>query len=527
MEIADVAPSQRTLPALLARRAGSGGDAPLLRLGPIARSASAMTERAARLAGAFAARGVRAGDRIALLSQSRIEVLDSFVACGWLGAVLVPINTSTRGPQLEHILGNAQPRVLAVEPDLLERLDSVDGLPDALEQVWGLGDHPAAWRGRPITSFPEDGDAVAPAPVQPGDDLAVLYTSGTTGPSKGVRCPHGQFYWWGVNSGEALGVREGDVLYTCLPLFHTNALNAFLQALVNEACLTVGARFSASRFWDELAESGATVTYLLGTMVSILCSRDPTPAERAHRTRVALAPATPAALWPVCKERFGIEVVEAHGMTETNLVIGPRDGEQKAGTMGRVMPGFHARVVDDHDVEVPDGTAGELVVRADQPYAFTTGYWQMPDATVATFRNLWLHTGDRVVRDGDGWYRFVDRLKDAIRRRGENISSWEVEQVLLGHRSVAAAAVVPVPSELGEDEVMAFVVPSADATPTPVELVEHCQERLAYFAVPRYIELVEALPVTSNGKVQKFELRARGVSETTWDRERAGFRLRR
>lgn len=523
----EVAPSQRTLPALLARRAESDGDAPLLRIGPVVRSAAAMSERAAHLAGAFAARGVRAGDRVALLSRNRVEVLDSFAACGWLGAVLVPLNVSTRGQQLTHILGNAEPRVLVIEPDLLERLDTVDGLPDGLEQLWGLGDHPSVWRGRRIDPFPEDGDALAPASVLPGDDLAVLYTSGTTGPSKGVRCPHGQFYWWGVNSGGALGVREGDVLYTCLPLFHTNALNAFLQALVNEASLVVGERFSASRFWDELVRSDATVTYLLGTMVSILCSRPPTPAERAHRTRVALAPATPAELWPVCKERFGIEVVEAHGMTETNLVIGPRGGEQRPGTMGRVMPGFHARVVDDHDVELPDGTPGELVVRADEPFAFTTGYWRMPEATVSTFRNLWLHTGDRVVRDDGGWFRFVDRLKDAIRRRGENISSWEVEQVLVAHPGVAAVAVVPVPSELGEDEVMAFVVPSDGSAPTPVELVEHCQERLASFAVPRYVELVPGLPVTSNGKVQKFELRARGVSDATWDREREGFRLRR
>ncbi len=523
----EVAPSQRTLPALLRQRAESSGDTPLLRVGPVLRSAEGMAEHTAQVAGAFAARGVQRGDRIAVISTNRVEVLDTFAACGWLGATLVPINVSARGPQLEHIVHDAKPRVLVVEPGLLDRFDGIDRLPGSLEQLWGLGDHPATWRERRIQSFPGNGDAITPAPVLPGDDLALLYTSGTTGPSKGVRCPHGQFYWWGVNSGAALDVHSGDVLYTCLPLFHTNALNAFLQALVNEASLVVGERFSASRFWERLVESKATVTYLLGTMVSILCSRDETPAERAHSVRVALAPATPAALWPVCKERFGIEIVEAHGMTETNLVIGPRDGAQKPGMMGRVMPGFHARVVDEHDVQVPDGTAGELVVRADEPFAFTTGYWRMPEATVSAFRNLWLHTGDRVVRDADGWYRFLDRLKDAIRRRGENVSSWEVEQVLVGHPGVAAIAVVPVPSELGEDEVMAFVVPSTDPPPSPMELVEHCQGRLAYFAVPRYIELVEDLPVTSNGKVQKFELRARGVSERTWDREKAGIRLRR
>lgn len=464
---------------------------------------------------------------MALLSENRIEVLDCIAACGWLGAMLVPLNTSMRGPQLAHVLHNAEPRVLVVEAGLLQRLDTIELLPDSTTQLWCLDDHPASWGSRPLEPFPVDGDAMEPASVRPGDTLAVLYTSGTTGPSKGVCCPHAQFYWWGVNSGDALGVGEGDVLYTCLPLFHTNALNAFFQALVHDACLVVGPRFSASQFWAHLARSDATVTYLLGTMVSILCAREPTSDERAHRTRVALAPGTPATLWTVCKERFGIDVVEAHGMTETNLVIGPRGGQQKPGMMGKVMPGFHARVVDEHDVEVRDGTPGELVMRADEPFAFTTGYWRMPDATVSCFRNLWLHSGDRVVRDGDGWFRFIDRLKDAIRRRGENISSWEVEQVLIGHRAVAAAAVVPVPSELGEDEVMAFVVASPDGAPDPVELVDHCRERLAHFAVPRYIEFVDELPVTPSGKVQKFALRARGVSTTTWDREKEGIRLPR
>jgi crotonobetaine/carnitine-CoA ligase len=522
----EVAPSRRTLPELLARRAASSGDDALLEIGPFGRSASSMAERAARLAGAFAEQGVRAGDRVALLSENRVEVLDAFAACGWLGAILVPINVSVRGPQLAHILDDAEPRVLAAEPALFDRLDTIEELPGSVERLWGFGEHPETWRGRRIEQFPEEGDALAPASVRPGDTLALLYTSGTTGPSKGVCCPHAQFYWWGVNSGAALGVHEGDVLYTCLPMFHTNALNAFLQALVNDARLVVGRRFSASRFWDDLRESEATVTYLLGTMVSILCAREPTPAERAHRARVALAPATPASLWRVCKERFGLEIVEGHGMTETNLVIGPRGGRQRPGMMGRVMTGFHARVVDEHDVEVPDGTPGELVVRADEPFAFTTGYWRMPEATVACFSNLWLHTGDRVVRDSRGWYRFVDRLKDAIRRRGENISSWEVEQALISHPGVAAAAVVPVPSELGEDEVMAFVVPSSGSSPTPAQLVDHCSTRLAHFAVPRYVELVEELPVTSNGKVQKFVLRARGVSSRTWDREKEADRLR-
>jgi crotonobetaine/carnitine-CoA ligase len=214
-------------------------------------------------------------------------------------------------------------------------------------------------------------------------------------------------------------------------------------------------------------------------------------------------------------------------MTETNAVIGPRDGQQRPGWMGRTMPGFEARVVDEQDVEVPDGTAGELVLRADEPYAFSTGYWRMPEETVAAWRNLWFHSGDRIVRDEDGYFRFLDRLKDAIRRRGENISSWEVEEVLLRHPSVAAAAVVPVPSELGEDEVLAFVVAVPQKAIDPVELVRFCEPLLAYFAIPRFVDVVEELPLTENGKVRKVVLRERGVTESTWDREAAGIELDR
>ena len=186
------------------------------------------------------------------------------------------------------------------------------------------------------------------------------------------------------------------------------------------------------------------------------------------------------------------------------------------------MPGFEARVVDEDDVDVPDGTAGELLVRADEPFAFATGYWQLPDATAASWADGWFRTGDRVVRGDDGFLRFLDRAKDAIRRRGENISSWEVEQVLLGHPAVATAAVVPVPSELGEDDVMTFVVPRGGASVDPAELVAYCEPLLARFAIPRYVEVVDALPLTENGKVRKVELRTRGVGPATWDRERGG-----
>ena len=199
--------------------------------------------------------------------------------------------------------------------------------------------------------------------------------------------------------------------------------------------------------------------------------------------------------------------------------------EQRPGMIGRLLAGFSARVVDAQDNEVADGEAGELTLRADEPFAFATGYFGMPEKTVEAWRNLWFHSGDRVVRESDGFYRFVDRMKDAIRRRGENISSYEVEQVLVSHPLVENAAVFPVRSELAEDEVMAAVVLRGGAALTHAALLDYCQPRMPYFAVPRFVEFVDKLPANQSGKVTKYKLRERGVTPTTWDREKAGYKV--
>jgi crotonobetaine/carnitine-CoA ligase len=341
-------------------------------------------------------------------------------------------------------------------------------------------------------------------------------------------CPQAQFYWWAISTAALLdGMTEEDVLYTCLPLFHSNALGACVQALVHGAHLVVGPRFSASQFWDRVVAAEATVTYLLGAMMAILAKTQPVSAETRHRLRVILAPATPAHLHDVFRARFGVVLRDGFGMTETNAVIGARDGVQPPGTMGYVMPGYEAKIVDENDDEVPDGTAGELVMRADEPYAFATGYWRMPDKTVESWRNLWFHSGDRAVREPDGCFRFLDRMKDAIRRRGENISAWEVEQVLDSHPDIASSAAIPVPSELGEDEVMAVIVPRVGATVVFEDVIRFCEPRLAYFAIPRFLEIVAELPLTPNGKVQKYVLREKGVTADTWDRDAAGVVIHR
>lgn len=503
-------PGQRTLPALLERQCERFGDRPLLRVGERSLGFRLVRDSAAARAGALAAAGIRPGDRVAVFSENRYEPLELWLGCAWLGAIFVPINAALRGRQLEHVLADSDARVIVVEEELRGALAAV-AHPDSLELIWEIPG-----------SYPVLGRPVPPAPTRPGDIAAILYTSGTTGPSKGVLCPHAQWYWWAALTGEVLGIGADDVLFTCLPLSHTNALNTFWQAVLAGAAYHLGPRFSASRFWSRAAEADATVTYLLGPMVSILLKQPPSSLDRAHRVRVALAPATPPELHEPFRERFGVVLVDAWGSTETNIVIANRAASPRPGTLGRVLAQFEARVVDDEDAEVPDGSPGELVVRSREPFAFSLGYFGLPQATVAAWRNLWFHTGDRVVREAGGVYRFVDRQKDVIRRRGENISSFEVEQVLHSHPDVTAAAVVAVPSELGEDEVLACVVARRGTVLDPAALARFCEGRIARFAIPRYVEVVDALPLTPSGKVEKYRLRRRGILPSTWDREQAG-----
>jgi crotonobetaine/carnitine-CoA ligase len=522
------APEQRSLAVMLEAQAGKFGAKPLVEAGGRRWSFAETPELAARAAGRLAHAGIRAGDRVALICQNRAEFVEVFLGCAWLGASLVPINVASRGLQLRHILENSGARLMVIEAALLGALEHVDLPTLPLEAIW-LIDRPSEGTLAPAIAQPLPAleAPVPPGRARPGDTLAILYTSGTTGPSKGVCCPHAQFFWWGLNTAHLLGVGAGDVLCTTLPLFHTNALNTFFQALISGATAIFEPRFSASAFWTTLAERDATVTYLLGAMVPILLARAPSPAERGHRTRIALAPGVPGHFHAEFTSRTGIGLLDGYGSTETNFVIGTPIAEQKPGMMGRVFEGFSARVVDAEDNEVADGTAGELALRADAPFAFGTGYFGTPEKTVEAWRNLWFHTGDRVIREPDGYFKFVDRLKDAIRRRGENISSFEVEQVLLSHADIATAAVYPVRSELAEDEVMAAIVRQPGCALDEVAVIRFCETRMPYFAVPRFLEFVDALPATENGKIQKYKLRERGVTERSWDREAAGIIVKR
>jgi len=501
----------RTIPQLLVDASVAFGHKVAWTDGSLPRSYEELPRVAASGAAFLASIGVKAGDRVMVISENRGEILDLLISCSWLGAVLVPINPATPGPQLDYFLSYTEPNIV-----FFEKGKSHD-----------VGSHPVRWVELPPVAaatdpktnahqwFNSEGIDFQPD-IRPSTPLTLLMTSGTTGVSKGVVCPQGQFLAWGESVSAMLGLTKEDVAYTCLPLFHTNALNAVFQCLITGATFHVGPRFSSSRFWERNVEAGSTVTYLLGAMVSMLLNVEPSEAEQAHSISRILAPGTSVSVIDAFENRFGALLVEGHGMTETNAVIGTPFGSRRLGYMGKVMQGFEASVVDENDTEVTDGEPGELVLRSNIPHAFATEYWKLPAVTVAANANQWFHTGDRVVRD-DGWFRFLDRIKDVIRRRGENISAWEVEKVLDAHPEVIRSAVVPVPSELGEDEVMAFVITSEGALVEPEVLRRHCAESLPAFAMPRYLEFVDEFPLTDTGKVRKQLLKERGVGESTWD----------
>lgn len=521
-------PSDRILSTILTRQAERYGERVLLVAGETRWSFAQTAAIAAASAQALVDAGIKPGDRVALMCSNRPEFLQVYLGCAWLGAIAVPINTALRGFQLSHIFRNSRPALLVVEAQFVDAIESVEAGVDLPPRTWIVGAAAGAVDARlSAVPLPALGAATPAGAVRPGDTVAILYTSGTTGPAKGVCCPQAQLFWWGIYSARALGIREGDVLFTTLPLFHTNALNAFYQALLNGCTYVLEPKFSASGFWAAAQRHKATVGYLLGAMASMLLAQPKNADDSTHCLRVALGGGVPPQIHGPFLQRFGVPLVDGYGSTETNFVFAGTIPSDRPGTMGYLADGIEARIVDENDSALPDGQAGELVLRAGEPFAFATGYFGMPEKTVEAWRNLWFHSGDRVVRDADGHYRFIDRMKDSIRRRGENVSSWEVEQTIQSHPAVAACAIYPLPSELGEDEVAAAILLEPGQSLEPVDIVRHCEGQIAYFAIPRYVRILSQMPLTENGKIKKGVLREAGITTDTWDREAAGLKVRR
>ncbi|HEY3108769.1 MAG TPA: ATP-dependent acyl-CoA ligase [Chloroflexota bacterium] len=505
-----------------------------------------------RAAAALDALGVRAGENVCLMLGNGPDYLYAWLGLARLGAVAVPINVHSRGEGLAYVLAHSQARLLIVEPELLGRVEALDPAPPGLRAIARAagpeGEEPV---GAPtFAELRAAAEPRAPAPSIPSEAVAaILYTSGTTGPPKGVMLSHHAY----LSSAryfaeEMVKASADDTLYTTLPLFHINAqAHTALPAIHLGATMAIGARFSASGFWDDLRQQGATIFNSLAAMIPILCKQPPGPADRDHPARLTACAATPRDVWREFERRFGVRIVEGYGLTETAgfCVANPLEAT-RVGSIGRPMGFVEARVVDAQGRRLPPDQTGEIAIRARAEHVLMEGYYRDPEATARAMRPSgaadraaepdaaardaggdWFHSGDAGRADGDGYLYFVDRIKQSIRRRGENISSWEVEKVVNAHPAVLESAAVGYPSELGEEEVRVFVVAHPSARLDPLELIRWCEERMAYFMVPRYVDLCAALPKTATERVEKYRLKAEPRSAATWDRDEVGYRVRR
>ncbi|WP_134323309.1 AMP-binding protein [Cumulibacter soli] len=516
--------SAQALPTVIAQRAAQTPDAPYV---ISAENGSIWTYRDAhqdiqRWARALRRAGIRAGDTVLTMMPPQVDAVAAWLGIAQLRALEVPVNVEYIGSMLTYIIEDSSASIMVVHENYLPAV--LQASSDQLRTIVVVGSSPidTATSVELVSSADflarAEGDVDSFEDPQGRDTAAIIYTSGTTGPSKGV------LVTWRQAELTATGIMpselfdSADAFYSPFPIFHMSGKGPLFACALVGARVIMRQRFNTTEFWSDVAEYGATTTILLGAMANFLYQQPAAPGDRTTPLRDAM-------FLPLIddldgfSERFGVRARTTFNMTETACCI-LSDGYNLANTTscGRIRPGFDARVVDPDDREVAPGELGELVLRSDEPWTLMNGYWGKPEATVDAWRNQWLHTGDGFTRDAEGNFYFVDRIKDAIRRRGENISSAEVEALVLTHPDVLECAAIAVPADVGEDEVKIVLVLQPDRELAPETLDEYLAARMPRFMIPRYIEIVDELPKTPTQKIRKVELRKVGVSPSTWDR---------
>ena len=468
--------------------------------------------------------GVSRGDLVVVWLPSGPDIIRTWFALNYLGAVFVPLNLDYRGRLLHHAISETRANLMIVHPGLVDRLGFVGET--SLEKVLVVGDVDELPDIAPeVVSCSLDFDkrAAEPADVNLWDPQMVIFTSGTTGPSKGVLCPYLHEYRVGECCYGYMG--SDDCIMIDLPMFHVGGVSSVLGAVCKQASIALYSGFSTADFWARIRENNATsVSGIIGAMAAFL-AKAPRRDDDADNPLKMVTLMLNEQVIEVAK-RFGFSYVSGFNMTELAVPLLTEVDCRVPGACGLPRTGCEARVVDENDIECEPGAIGELVVRYDQPWESCIEYLNQPEATARAWRNGWFHTGDLVRRSEDGNFFFVDRLKDAVRRRGENVSSIEVENEILGYPDVREVAVVGVPSEHGDEEILAAVAsrgPEIDMK----ELTEYLVPRLPHFMVPRYIRVLDELPKTPTNKIQKYAIRDEGVTADTWDREAAGIVLKR
>lgn len=466
--------------------------------------------------------GVGPGDRVAIMMGNRPEFLWIHLGIGMLGAHSVPTNTSQRGATLRHILADSDSVAVVFDDDLRDAVVSVRTEVPSLRAAIVAGGKPGGGVDTTLEKVLSAADREPDCEVtEVSGSVGMMYTSGTTGPPKGVVAT-GYDLTPVMTVLGTIGVAPGETMYSALPLFHGNALLVTgIGSILLGARFALAERFSASRFWDDCRKHDAVQFNSLGAMMPILLKQPNRPNDRDNPVRVVLSAACPAAVWREFEERFGVRIVEFYGMVDSPGFLLNDVG--KVGSMGKPIAGIEFRIVDDHDQPLPAGKVGEVVFK--HPRGPLTHYHKLPDATEDAYRGGWFHSGDLAVQDEEGFYYFKGRKKASMRRRGENISAWEIESVLDQHPKILESASYPIPSEIGEDDVAVAVVLRPGETLEHAEVLDFCKGRMAHYAIPRYVDLVDEIPKTGTHRVQYGVLKDRGKTPTTWDRVEAGYKV--
>lgn len=526
----------RDFPAWIRQRCAVGGDKVALEVNGVARTYAQLDQVTDRTAAGFASLGLLPGEHVSLMMQNSLANIDAWFGLQKAGLVEVPIHTASRGTGLQYVLDHADARAFVVDEAYLPHLGAIaPELPKLEHVIVNYGERATEPYELPSRIARHDlADlyrAAGPPPqLSPrlSDTAVILHTSGTTGPPKGVVLSHEAVLNLTRHLVWLMDYTADDRLYTAFPLFHNNAkYTSVCAALECGGSLIMEQRFSVSNFWDMARERGITAFNYMGALLMMLFKQPARADDADNPIRIAFGAPCPIEIWEDFERRFGMRLVEVYGMTECPMSTENRLDDRRIGSAGKESMTYQVRVVDENDEPCPPGVAGEIVVRPKGPWQLFSEYYKRPEATVEAWRNLWFHTGDRGRMDQEGFLYFIDRMKDCIRRRGENISSWEVESTINTHPAVLESAAYGVPSELTEYEVVVAVVFKEGESAEPTELLDFCHGKLPHFAIPRYVRIMHDLPKNHAQRVQKYQLRDEGIVADLWDRESVGYKVRR
>ncbi|WP_152769851.1 AMP-binding protein [Streptomyces spongiae] len=509
--------------AVLERASRSRSTDPLLVLADRTYSCADVLAHSSRVASLLVSVGVQRGDRVVIILPTVPESVWAWLGTNICGGIDAPLSPDVSGVMLDYYLQDLEPRAVVGTREALERVARSAFVPDFAVVVGAWDGSP--WAGPRVQHVHIDDDNAGTSPHQrpeegsPSDDevATILYTSGTTGPSKGVMLSRGYYTEMAVSHLRAVPLARGAKAYCAQPLHHVDARSMVVDCLVAQATLVLAERFSASGFWADVERHDVDVFYFIGTMLHLIHLQPDRESEQTMRRRIGIGSAVPAAIHASFQKRFNVALVEGYGMTEAPFMTSQTLECSSPGNVGHPLDSIEARLVDHQDQDVRGHQVGELVIRPKRPHVMMLGYWRKPEATEASMRDGWFHTGDLMRRREDGSLVYVGRRKDSIRRRGENVSAWEVEQIALRHPSVCEAAAFGVPSPLGEEDVAMLLVPAEDQVIDVEQLHRHLGEHLPRFAVPRFLEVVDSLPKTPSERVAKGAVRERGLTSRAFD----------